>query len=267
MAAKQKEQQPDFTFDVTDVEIWDIGRVIPYPTNPKIHDDHAVAEMAGMIKEFGWTYPILVDDEGVILAGHKRRKAAIMLGLSRVPVLVKQGLTSAQKRAYRIADNRLTENSPWDNSALILELEVFRDETGGLEFTGFTDADLSNLKIFEDDDEAGEGENGGASDGSLLELIDVTIDEPKHEVKPGEVWECGRHILVCAEVVDGWATWVSFLAGDETLFAPYAGPFVPLSLKSEVHQIVMVQPDPYIAGHILDRYSEVKGEDVIKRHD
>lgn len=108
-----------------------------------------------------------------------------------------------------------------------------------------------------DDDEESE-----AADDSLLQLTEVTIDEPRHKVERGEVWAVGRHILVCAEVIDEWKMWKHFLE-DGFLFVPYAGPYAPLTVKADNFRFLMVQPDTYIAGHILDRYEEIHGEKSI----
>lgn len=116
--------------------------------------------------------------------------------------------------------------------------------------------------------EGGEGGSGG-SDGSLLALVDVTIENPKHVVLPGDVWVLGgRHVLICSEIVDGYGAWVPYLVGaipTEVLFCPYPGPYIGISKKAEKVRLIMVQPDVYVAGHILDRYVDVKGEgSVIK---
>ena len=106
-----------------------INEIIPYELNNKIHDDEAVNRVANSIAEFGWTYPILIDEQNIILAGHKRLLAAKKLGLEDVPVLVKEGLTAAQKKAVRIIDNKSSQESPWDLPNIELELSSL-DEAG-----------------------------------------------------------------------------------------------------------------------------------------
>lgn len=104
------------------------------------------------------------------------------------------------------------------------------------------------------------------SDGSLLTLAEVSIDDPKHQVEHNDVWSLDRHILVCIDVLAGWPVWKPFLEGDDVLFVPYPGPFAPLSLRAETARLVMVQPDPYIAGHILDQYEQLKGAGHVRHH-
>lgn len=115
----------------------------------------------------------------------------------------------------------------------------------------------------------GEGEGGSheRSDGSLLERVNITIADPTHVVETGDVWSVGPHLLICVEVLTEWETWVPYLDGEDCIFAPYPGAFVPLTLKAEEKRLVMVQPDKYIAGHILDRYSEIYGEGEVQKHD
>ena len=106
-----------------------IGSIVPYELNNKIHDQSAVDRVANSISEFGWTYPILIDEQNIILAGHKRLLAAKKLGLKEVPVIIKEGLTAAQKKAYRIIDNKSSQESSWDLPNIELELSSL-DEAG-----------------------------------------------------------------------------------------------------------------------------------------
>ena len=104
--------------DVTDLPL---ERLIPYARNPR-KNAAAVATVAASLKEFGWRQPIVVDEDMVILAGHTRLEAARQLGLASAPVHVARGLTAAQARAYRLMDNRASENAEWDEALLGLEL-------------------------------------------------------------------------------------------------------------------------------------------------
>jgi hypothetical protein len=104
------------------------------------------------------------------------------------------------------------------------------------------------------------------SQGTLLEQVEITMDDPKHEVAVGDVWELGQHILICVTVFKDWEQWVPHLTPG-SLFTPFPGPFVPLSIKAGLNKLVMVQPDNWIAGHIIDRYAEINGEGGIKKRD
>lgn len=99
---------------------------------------------------------------------------------------------------------------------------------------------------------------------NLLALVNVTIAEPSHTVATGDVWTVGPHTLICCNVMTEWTTWQTYLQ-DGDIFAPYPGPFTPLTNRGQKQRIVMVQPDPYIAGHILDRYAEQHGVESVAR--
>ncbi len=118
------------------VEWWPAERVIPYARNPRTATDTAVGKVAASIKEFGFRVPIIVDSEGVIIAGHTRLAAAKRLGLERVPVLVAADLSPAQVKAYRIADNRTAQETGWERALLELELEDLRGLDFDLSLTG-----------------------------------------------------------------------------------------------------------------------------------
>jgi ParB-like chromosome segregation protein Spo0J len=119
--------------------------LIPYARNSRTHSPEQVAKLAGAIKEFGWTVPVLVDKDGVIVAGHGRVMAARKLGLDVVPTIVLEHLSEAQKRAYVIADNRLALDAGWDDEMLKVELGELTGEGFDLALTGFSEEDLARL--------------------------------------------------------------------------------------------------------------------------
>lgn len=124
--------------------------LIPYEKNPR--DNRAALDAIELsIEEYGFTNPILVNEEKVILAGHTRREAAILAGLEKVPYIVVDGLTEAQQKAYRLADNKLSELSIWDEDLLKEELEDLLDEDYDISLTGFSDVDLTDLLKAEED--------------------------------------------------------------------------------------------------------------------
>lgn len=119
--------------------------LIPYARNSRTHSDEQVAQIAASIKEFGWTNPILVDSDGSIIAGHGRLMAARKLGYDEVPTIELGHLTSAQKKAYVIADNQLALNAGWDTDLLMLELQELKDCDFDLDLLGFDPKELDKL--------------------------------------------------------------------------------------------------------------------------
>jgi hypothetical protein len=127
------------------VERWSIDKLTPYARNSRTHSDEQISQLAASIKEWGWTMPVLVDEDGSIIAGHGRTLAAQRLKMTEVPVMVAKGWSDAKKRAYVIADNKLAMNAGWDEQMLALELGELSDLNFDLELTGFNKKELQSL--------------------------------------------------------------------------------------------------------------------------
>lgn len=122
-----------------------LGKLIPCARNARTHSDEHVAQLVASIKEFGWTNPVLVDEIGEIIAGHGRVMAAESLGMDTIPVIVLANLTDDQKRAYRLADNRLPMNAGWDVALLKLEITELLDANFDISLTGFNPDEIDEL--------------------------------------------------------------------------------------------------------------------------
>jgi DNA modification methylase len=173
------------------LERWPLDRLFPYAANARTHSDAQVAEIAGSIREFGFNNPVLVDDRGVLIAGHGRLLAARRLGLSEVPVIKLGHLTETQARAFRIADNRITLNSGWDDELLSAELARLIEEGAAVNGLGFADDELARLL---------DGLNDGGDDGADG---DDAVPEPPSDPasRPGDLWLLGDHRLLCGDAV------------------------------------------------------------------
>src|SRR5450432_4553233 len=137
------------------VEMRPIGSIRPYENNPRLNDA-AVDAVAASIKEFGFRQPIVVDEDGVIVVGHTRYKAAIKLGMTEVPVHVAVGLSPAQAKAYRIADNQTAAIATWNDDKLPLELAALQEMGFDLNLTGFSSDELLRLLGSETNDGQGD---------------------------------------------------------------------------------------------------------------
>ena len=133
------------------VEKWDIAKLVPYARNSRTHSDEQISQIAASIKEWGWTTPVLVDEDGGIIAGHGRTLAAQKLKMTEVPVMVAKGWSEAKKRAYILADNKLALNAGWDNEMLALELGEIGELGFDLDLTGFSAGEISALNFEEKD--------------------------------------------------------------------------------------------------------------------
>ncbi|MEA2906612.1 MAG: hypothetical protein QOI12_3999 [Alphaproteobacteria bacterium] len=173
------------------VERWPLDRLVPYARNARTHDDTQVAQIAASIREWGWTNPVLVDEQGTIIAGHGRVLAARQLGLQDVPVMVARGWSEAQRRAYVLADNKLAENAGWDKQVLMLEVGDLTALGFDLSLVGFSDRELTSF--------------AAAQHQGLTDPDDV----PEAPVEPvsrvGDVWLLGAHRLACGDCTDAAA--------------------------------------------------------------
>lgn len=164
----------------------DVSELIPYVRNARTHSEAQVAQIAASIREFGFLSPILVAEDNTILAGHGRLAAALKLGLKKVPCVKENHLTETQKRAYIIADNKLSLNAGWDNELLAVELSELEGADFNLDLLGFDEAELSS--IFDAD----------------KDVIDDDFDVEKELEEPcfsktGDMWTLGRHRVICGD--------------------------------------------------------------------
>ena len=153
------------------VETWPLERIKPYERNPRKIPQSAVEKVAASIREFGWRQPIVVDEQGMILVGHTRRAAAEKLGQVEVPVHVAIGLTPAQAKAYRLADNRSNEEASWSDDLLALELADLKLLDFDLNLSGFDFGEIDKLFSRNGPDAVGVDETG-----KLHEKFQVLID-------------------------------------------------------------------------------------------
>lgn len=162
-----------------------IGEIIPYARNSRTHSEEQVAQIAASIKEFGWTNPVLIDEENGIIAGHGRLAAARKLGHTEIPVIELTGLSEAQKRAYVIADNKLALNAGWDTEMLVNELRDLEGMDIDLALTGFSADELNDMLAVKEE---------GLTD------EDAAPPPPEDPItKPGDIWILGKHRLMCGD--------------------------------------------------------------------
>lgn len=165
------------------IEMWALDRVKPYEKNPRSIPDSAIAKVAASIKEFGFQKPVVVDENGVIIAGHVVWRAAQKAGFKRIPVAI-TNLTPTQAKAYRLADNRTASETDWIDDLLKNELAELKELDFDLDLTGFDDAELA--RMFD--------QTEGLTD------PDETPEPPVNPVTQlGDVWVLGRHRIICGD--------------------------------------------------------------------
>lgn len=172
------------------VQLVPVRTVRPNPRNSRTHSKRQIRQIAASIKRFGWSYPLLTDERGYLIAGHGRLAAAEHLGLREVPVIVMAGLGEAEKRALALADNKIAANAGWDRKLLAEELgdlaSLLPECELDIDITGFEPAEIDALM------------------GDLVDREDDPADavpEIAHEPvsRLGDLWELGSHRLLCGD--------------------------------------------------------------------
>lgn len=246
------------------------GDLVPHDMNFRRHPDAQGDTVGGSLDELGWIDEVLVNlrtgeewpaeqrNVKTIINGHLRWELAVKNKEPEIPVRYVDLPPKKERLALAVFDEStaMAERDAKVLSELLSGLDV---ESEAL--AGWLDGMKEELK---QEDEFLGIDAEEESDGSLLELLSVTIDEPRHEVTVGEVWSLGPHKLYCTGVFTGWPVWKEALV-EGVMFVPYPGPLTALTILAEDTPLVMVQPDTYIAGHVLDRYADVKGEDAVGR--
>ena len=168
-----------------EVEYLATDALIPYARNSRTHSDEQVAQIAGSIREFGFTNPVLIDEEGGIIAGHGRVLAATKLKLDTVPTIMLRGLSEAQRRAYVIADNKLALNAGWDFEMLAVELDELHDMDFNLSLLGFEPEELNEL--------IGTPNTGALDDEKYTDKTETPVYEIKGDKPPlGEIYNTSK---------------------------------------------------------------------------
>ena len=174
------------------IDLISLGAIKPNPRNARTHSRKQIGQIADSIKAFGFLVPVLLDENSTILGGHGRIEAAKLLGLEEVPVIRVDGLSEPQKRALRLADNKIAANAGWDRNRLAIELpeltELLVEDNLDISVTGFETPEIDQLIIdFEErsDDPADEIESSWLS------------EEPV--TQSGDLWQLGSHRLLCGD--------------------------------------------------------------------
>lgn len=210
------------------IEHLDVSVLVPYAQNSRTHSNEQIDQISASIKEFGFTNPILIDENGGIIAGHGRVMAAKSMGLKQVPCLRLAHLSENQKRAYVIADNKLALNAGWDETVLKLELQALMDDGFDLGLTGFSFDEFKDIKS--------EDESGG-----LTEADDVPDIPEKPVSKLGDVWQLGGHRVMC---------------GDSTSMAAFS------QLMGEDKADIMFTDPPYNVAYNSKLAGSIKNDDM-----
>ena len=220
------------------IEFWPVDRLVPYAKNARTHSAEQVSQIAASIAEFGFNAPILVDSESGVIAGHGRLLAARKLGLVDVPVIVLDHMTATQKRAFVIADNRLTELGGWNDELLAAELAALEADGFEIGVTGFSDHDLAALLA----EVATENAPAEGSEGAVPEAPAVAVTQP------GDLWTVGPHRLLCGDCRDA-AVVNALFGGRKAAVAITSPPYATQREYDPSSGFQPVPPDEYVAWY------------------
>lgn len=167
-----------------------VGSLKPYARNARTHSKKQIKQIASSIERFGFVNPVLISDDGEIIAGHGRVEAAKQLGIKTVPTLALSHLSEIERRAYVLADNKLALNAGWDREILAIELQGLVDLNFDVELTGFSLAEIDFVL-----EEAGEADPAApdAAEDAVPDVAGPAVS------RMGDVWLLGRHKLVCGD--------------------------------------------------------------------
>lgn len=177
------------------IEYVDIDSILPYINNAKLHPPEQIAQIAASIKHFGFCDPIAIDESNTIIEGHGRLLAAQKLKLKTVPIIRLDHMSDADKKAYILTHNKLTLNSGFNNQLLKLELDSLKEMNFDLNLTGFSIDEISDLQI----EIASQAEDKAREE---IEDDVPEVEQNKFNVKRGDLWQLGRHFLLCADSTD-----------------------------------------------------------------
>ena len=259
----------------------EVGRA---PRNPNGHD---LPALRSSIRRHGFVEPVIVDERtGFLLGGHGRLDTLVEMEASgeapppgvhstkagwTVPVVL--GYSSendAEAEALLLAMIALPRAGDVHQQLLTEMLSDLAASDRGLDGTGYTNDDLTDLlsgAAGDLDDLGGDDELGELGDpaerGRLLNVLDVAFGEPTHKVNAGEVWKLGHHTLAVMHLLREHPSWKPLLQ-DHMLFVPYPSPYLLLSRRADKTPCLAIQPNLYLAGHVLDKYTSVHGPDSVE---
>jgi hypothetical protein len=232
--------------------------LIPYPGNARRGDVGAIRES---LENLGQYKPVVVQlSTRYVLAGNHTLAAHLDLGWDEIEVYWVDCDDETAKR-INLVDNRSADLGEYDSRALA---DLLRSLEGDYTATGYDGDYLSELleqMANEALDRDGEGEDDGDDDGAetdagtLLALTDVSVAEPRHQPTLGSRWQVGRHLLIVAKIADEHHLWRDDLDG--RVFAPYPEPYLTVSDKAQEAPLLLVQPNKYLAGHLLDKHEAI----------
>lgn len=247
-----------------------IRDLTPDPKNARKHSPANIGQIVDALHHVGAARSIVLNEDGVILAGNGVVEAAAEAGITRVTTIeadgdeiiavIRSGLTAEQQTELALADNRAGELSSWDYEVLA----ELADESPDVVETYWRPEEIVEFVAYAEQEQSRQVEDEQRAE--YLAALHLEIEEPPVMPKHGEVWELGRHKLVIANIATDWPLWNQYLQ-DDTVFLPYPGPLILWSESFVDSTLLLVQPDSYLAGKVIEHYIAIHGDDEVSRID
>jgi hypothetical protein len=219
-----------------------VADLVQDPRNARRHSERNMDAIKHSLSRFGQQKPIVILPDGQIVAGNGTVTAARDLGWKHVDAVT---FTGSEEE-----DNRTAELASWDVEELTTTLGEFDSDL--IEAAGWSLDEIEFL-LTPSGDEDGDRDGRAEDTGALLDKLDVTVAEPAHQPEHGTVWALGHHILVVARLRDETNLWSGYL-GEGRQFAPYPDPYLTFTDTAREFPLLLVQPNKYLAGHLLDKH-------------
>lgn len=250
---------------VTAIRNVKVSKLREWDRNPRRIEDTRYQSLVRSLREdpeMLRARPLIAMKDGRVIAGNMRLAAARDLGWDTVPT-VYVDLDEDRAATWALRDNN--PYGEWDDGGLADLLSELRQKEVDLDLTGIDDGYLAMLTEQYESLRGSDPPPPAVDDrGTKLALADVSIGDPKTEVASGDVWTLGPHVMVCAGVYEEWDKWLPFLEPG-SLFVPYPTPTLPLTERALSSKLVLVQPDTWLAGHLIDKYAAVNGPDSVSK--
>ena len=221
----------------TQIEYEAVQALKPYANNPRTHSKQQIRQIANSIERFGFTNPVLISDDGEIIAGHGRVAAAKLLGMDRVPTVKLSHLSEAERRAYVLADNKLAQNAGWDQEILSIELQALIDLDFDVELTGFS---LAETDIILDSASDSDPDSAAGPEDEIPPLQEQAV------TRMGDLWQLGRHRLLCGNARK--AEDYQSLLGDERVDLVFTDPPYNVPIDGHVCGLGRIRHSDFAMG-------------------
>ena len=226
------------------VVVRSLSELKPNPRNARTHSRRQIRQIADSIEAFGFNNPVLVDEDGLIIAGHGRVEAAKLLGMGEVPTVCLALMSEEQKRAYVIADNRLAEKAGWDEEILAVEFETLFEMAPELDLT-VTGFELAEIDLIL-------GDKAVAGEPDVLDEFSPPQAEAPVVTRPGDLWQLGEHRVLCGDATQE-DSYICLLQGHQAQMV-FADPPYNVPISGHVSGLGRVQhPEfPMASGEMSD---------------